>query len=100
MIVITGQLRTDPETLPAFYAGLKALCGPSRAEDGCLFYHMAMEDEADCVILAAEGWRDQAALDAHLAAPAIAEFLANFAAKVSMDVQIHEVSGSRDMAAS
>lgn len=100
MIVITGQLRTDPETLPAFYAGLKALCGPSRAEDGCLFYHMALEDEAECLVLATEGWRDKAALDTHLALPAVAEFLAKFADKVSMNVQIHEVSGSQAMAAS
>jgi quinol monooxygenase YgiN len=98
MIVITGQLRTDPATHPAFYARLKALCAPSRAEDGCLFYHVAMEDEADCVILLVEGWRDQAALDAHLALPAITEFMADFAGKVSMNVQMHEVSQSRNMA--
>lgn len=100
MIVITGQLRTDPATFPTLYARLKALCAPSRAEDGCLFYHMAVEDEADCVILAAEGWRDQAALDAHLALPSIAEFMAEFGGKVSMNVLMHDVSASRPMAIS
>jgi len=72
MIVITGQIFTGPDTLPALYARLKALCEPSRAEDGCIFYHMAMEDAERGVIMAMEGWRDQAALDAHLALPATA----------------------------
>lgn len=95
MIVITGQIFTDPDTLPALYARLKALCEPSRAEEGCIFYHMAMEDAERGIIMAMEGWRDQAALDAHLALPAIAALLEDFAGKFSNDVQIHEVSGSQ-----
>ncbi len=95
MIVITGQIFTDPETLPRLYARLKALCEPSREEDGCLFYHMAMEDPNGGVIMAMEGWRDQASLDAHLALPAIAALLDDFGGKFSNDVQIHEVTGSQ-----
>lgn len=96
MIVITGQLFTDQETLPHLYARLKELCEPSRAEDGCLFYHMAMEDEEKGIILAAEGWRDMAALEAHLALPAIAKLLADFEGKFSNKVSIHEVSATQD----
>ncbi len=95
MIVITGQIFTDADTLPALYARLKALCEPSRAEDGCIFYHMAMEDAERGVIMAMEGWRDQAALDTHLALPAIAALLEDFAGKFSNDVQIHQVTGSQ-----
>lgn len=95
MIVITGQIFTGPDTLPALYARLKALCEPSRAEDGCIFYHMAMEDAERGVIMAMEGWRDQAALDAHLALPAIAALLEDFEGKFSNDVQIHQVTGSQ-----
>lgn len=97
MIVITGQIFTDKETLPHLYARLKELCEPSRAEDGCLFYHMAMEDEENAVILATEGWRDMAALQAHLSLPAITELLSDFAGKFSNDVHIHEVSSSQKM---
>lgn len=95
MIVITGQIFTDAETLPTLYARLKALCEPSRAEDGCLFYHMGMEDEERGIIMAMEGWRDQAALDTHLGLPSIKTLLDDFAGKFRNDVQIHEVSGSQ-----
>ncbi|CAN5435635.1 hypothetical protein BH10PSE12_BH10PSE12_32550 [soil metagenome] len=95
MIVITGQIFTDPETLPKLYARLKALCEPSRAEAGCLFYNMGMEDAEKGVIMAMEGWSDQAALDTHLALPAIKALLDDFGGTFTNDVQIHEVSGSQ-----
>ncbi|WP_380876623.1 hypothetical protein ACFB49_09430 [Sphingomonas sp. DBB INV C78] len=98
MIVITGQIFTDQETLPALYSRLKSLCEPSRAEDGCIFYHMAMEDEANGTIMAMEGWRDQAALEKHLSLPSIAKLLADFDGKFRNDVTIHEVSSSQKMA--
>ena len=97
MIVITGQIFTDQETLPHLYARLKELCEPSRAEDGCLFYHMAMEDEGRGVILAVEGWRDMDALQAHLGLPAIGKLLTDFEGKFSNNVSIHEVSSTQKM---
>lgn len=95
MIVITGQIITDRETLPHLYARLKSLCEPSRQEDGCTFYHMAMEDEDQGIIMAMEGWRDKAALEAHLALPAIVALQKDFAGKYRNDVQIHDVTQSQ-----
>lgn len=95
MIVITGLIYTDKETLPILYGRLKDLCAPSRDEDGCEFYHMAMEDEENCTILAMEGWRDMAALETHLALPAVAKLLADFDGKYTNAVQIHQVSSSQ-----
>lgn len=97
MLVITGQIYTDQETLPLLYARLKALCEPSRAEEGCLFYHMGMEDADGGVIMAMEGWRDQAALDAHLALPAVAALLSDFAGRFRTDVQLHDVASSQKL---
>lgn len=97
MIVITGQIFTDQETLPALHARLKALCEPSRGEDGCLFYHMGMEDAEKGVLMAMEGWRDQAALETHLAQPEIVRLLADFEGRFTNDVQVHEVSSSQKM---
>ncbi|MFA7440643.1 MAG: antibiotic biosynthesis monooxygenase [Sphingomonadaceae bacterium] len=94
MIVITGLIKTDKETLPKLYARLKELCGPSRQEDGCLFYHMAMEDEENGIIMAMEGWRDRQALDVHLALPAVKKLQADFAGRYTNDVRIHQVSES------
>lgn len=95
MIVITGQIRTDQSTLPLLYARLKALCEPSRAEDGCLFYHMGMEDQERGILMAMEGWRDEAALAVHLALPAITQLLADFEGKYTNEIQIHRVSESQ-----
>ena len=95
MIVITGQIRTDQETLPRLYARLKALCESSRAEDGCLFYHMGMEDEEQGILMAMEGWRDQEALTTHLALPAITQLLGDFEGQYTNDIQIHQVSESQ-----
>lgn len=92
MIVITGQILTDPATLPDLFARLQELCEPSRAEDGCAFYHMGIEDAEKGIIMAMEGWRDMEALQAHLALPAIEKLLADFAGKFTNDVLVHEVS--------
>ena len=97
MIVITGLIHTDKETLGPLYARLKELCAPSRAEDGCNFYHMAMEDEEKCTIMAMESWRDMAALEAHLSLPDIIKALADFEGKFTTEVQIHEVSSTQKM---
>lgn len=97
MIVITGQIFTDNETLPFLFSRLQELVEPSRAEDGCVFYHMALEDTKKGVILAAEAWRDEDALNAHLSQPSILKLLSDFDGKFHNDVQIHEVSSTRKM---
>lgn len=97
MIVVTGQISADQETLPSLYARLKELCDPSRAEDGCIFYHMAMEDAEKGIILAVESWRDQQALQVHLEQPAVLRLLSDFEGKYSNQVQIHEVSSTQTL---
>ncbi|WP_189338352.1 putative quinol monooxygenase [Sphingobium sp. SCG-1] len=97
MIVVTGQIFTDPATLPDLFARLQQLCEPSRSEDGCTFYHMGVEDAEKGVLMAMEGWRDMDALQTHLAQPAIAKLLADFDGKFSNKVSIHEVSSTQPM---
>jgi quinol monooxygenase YgiN len=94
MIVVTGIIRTDKVTYPDLFARLKAVCVPSRAEDGCIFYHMGAEDEANCVIMAMESWRDMSALQVHLAQPAIVQLLADFEGRYTNDISVHEVSST------
>ena len=95
MIVITGTIKTDQATLPELYGRLKQLVEPSRAEDGCEFYHMAMDDEEAGIIVAMEAWRDQAALEAHLAQPAIVKLLSDFDGRYTNDVSLHQVSSTQ-----
>jgi quinol monooxygenase YgiN len=48
----------------------------SRAEDGCLVYSYAEDVAEPGLIRVFEAWRDQAALDAHLRTPHMAEWRA------------------------
>jgi quinol monooxygenase YgiN len=92
MIVITGQIKTDKQTLPDLFARLNALCAPTRAEDGCVFYHMGVEDAEEGIIMAMEGWRDTAALEAHLALPDVVRLLKDFEGRCTTEVSMHSVS--------
>jgi len=98
MIVVTGRIHTDAETLPLLFARLKEMCGPSREEDGCIFYNMGIEDEAEGIIMAMEGWRDVDALHAHLALPDVAKLLSDFEGKFRNEVSIHTVSETQSLA--
>ncbi|RME62039.1 MAG: antibiotic biosynthesis monooxygenase [Alphaproteobacteria bacterium] len=95
MIIVGGTLHAQADICDAFYAALKAGEERSRREDGCLFYHMAMSDRAAGIIIAFEGWRDQAALEAHLAQPEIAKLQKDFGGKFTADVKIYTVSDAR-----
>ncbi|HEX5536949.1 MAG TPA: antibiotic biosynthesis monooxygenase [Sphingobium sp.] len=97
MIVVIGQIQIDPKLLPVLFGRLNDMSGPSRAEDGCIFYHMAVEDAEKGLILACEGWRDREALDRHLSLPEAQKLLADFEGQVTMDVQVHEVSASHSL---
>ena len=97
MIVITATIHTDKETLPDLYARLKEMVPLSRAEEGNVFYHMAMEDEENCSIVAMEGWVSQTALEEHLALPHVVKLLSDFDGKYSNDVSIHQVSSTQKL---
>lgn len=48
------------------------------AEDGCIAYHAHVSDASPATVVMYEAWRDQAALDAHAAGPALAALVARF----------------------
>lgn len=99
MIVVTGLIHTDAETLPNLLTRLQALCEPSRAEDGCIFYHMGLEDAEKGTIMAMEAWRDMDALTVHLAQPGILKLLSDFEGRYSNDVSVHTVSDTQKFGA-
>ena len=51
---------------------MDAMLTGTRAEDGCLAYSYAVDVQDPGLIRVFEAWRDQAALDAHFAAPHMA----------------------------
>lgn len=96
MIIVGGVMTANEDICDAFFAALRAGVERTLKEDGCLFYNMAMADRAKCQIVAFEGWRDRAALNAHLALPEIAALVKEFGGKFTADVKIYDVSAVHD----
>ena len=71
MIILAGRVHIDPEHLDAFLAEARASQARARSADGNEDFACAVEDAGRGALLFFERWRDQAALDAYLATPAV-----------------------------
>ena len=67
MIVITGSVRTAPETEARLTEICIAHSARSRAEDGCLGHNVHADCEDPARLVFVEYWRDREALQAHFA---------------------------------
>lgn len=95
MIIIAGHLRTRPELVEELAAALRSLVADTLKEDGCLSYHFAIDNAQEGSILVYERWRDQAALNVHLALPQIGAVLGGWADKITIDVRKFDASNER-----
>jgi quinol monooxygenase YgiN len=95
MIIITGNIRCPADTYDELLAALQAGVPATRTEDGCMFYAFAGENAAEGLILVSERWRDDAALQTHLATPAVAALFERFAGRFTPEVRAYDVSGDR-----
>lgn len=68
---------------------LRDLCGPSRDESGCLGYDLFHNQDDPCEFVTVEQWTDQAAADAHLATPHVAEAVRLASALLAQPPLIH-----------
>ena len=75
-VIIAGAVRVPPENLEQFRPHMARMLAASRAEDGCLVYSYAVDVEDPGLIRVFEAWRDPAAVQAHFAAPHMAEWRA------------------------
>ena len=75
-LIIAGTVRIPPDNIETFRPHMLAMMTASRAEDGCIDYDYAIDVFEPGVIRIFEIWRDQAALEAHFAAPHMAEWRA------------------------
>ena len=67
MIIITGSVRTTPETEARLTEICIAHSARSRAEDGCLGHNVHADCEDPARLVFVEYWRDMDALKAHFA---------------------------------
>jgi quinol monooxygenase YgiN len=74
-IVLSVQIEAAAGKGPELLKHLSALLEPSRKEPGCLSYVLHTDPEHQDRLFFYEAFRDQAALDKHLAEPHFQEFV-------------------------
>ena len=79
MIVVAGTFRLPEANRDRAAAVMARMIAASRAEDGCLDYNYAFDVLDPGLVRVFEVWRDQAALDRHLAMPHLHEWRASWA---------------------
>lgn len=97
MIIVMGYITLHPSDVPGFIADMQHFAATTKAEDGCLFFSATVEAAAAGRILVAERWRDQAALTAHLAAPATEAFVKIWAGKMKGEVLKFDAANEREL---
>lgn len=98
MVIVAGSLAIDPDQVPAFRQAVSTLEKKTRQEDGCLYYALAVDDEATGHVVVLERWRDEAALQAHLATDHVKAFIDAVGGHIKgMDAKLYDVSNERDV---
>jgi quinol monooxygenase YgiN len=75
MLMLTAFIEVAPNDRAAIQAALSAVIPATRAEDGCDDYGCYEDTQATGRYVFVERWRDQAALDRHLASPHMAAWM-------------------------
>lgn len=93
MIIITGAAQALPGRRDQLVAAAIDIVAATRADDGCLSYGFYADLTDPELVVSVEVWRDQAALDAHMAHAHTTDFLAIASAVVDgepdMNIQTH-----------
>lgn len=82
-----AKIRLKPDGFEAFCACVAALAGPTRAEEGCLFYEFYQSDEDPTVCYFVEEWRSQEDLEQHLKTLHVARFAAEADVNIAAPVE-------------
>ncbi|MBV9993842.1 MAG: antibiotic biosynthesis monooxygenase [Caulobacteraceae bacterium] len=75
-VIVAGTVRIPPEKLDSLRPHMSEMLAASRAEEGCQVYAYAEDVAEPGLIRVFEGWRDQAALEAHFKTPHMARWRA------------------------
>jgi quinol monooxygenase YgiN len=67
-------LNLDPSDVEAFLVDIQVIGPGTRAEKGCLFYAVALDDAPAGRMVVVEPWQDQASLTVHLEGPQTMSF--------------------------
>jgi quinol monooxygenase YgiN len=75
MIIVKGTARFGAGKLDGLREALAANIEATRREKGCLAYHYGVDVTDPDLLIVSEQWEDEAAIDAHMAAPHMAELM-------------------------
>jgi len=95
MIILMGYLHLNPSDLNEFTADVQAIASSTRAEKGCLFYAVTLEDAPAGRMLIVQRWQDQESLTAHLERQKTAPFLKKWGNRIKIDVLKYDASDER-----
>ncbi|MGE8099140.1 putative quinol monooxygenase [Pseudomonas fluorescens] len=83
--------KTRPEKADAFEALFRAYVEPSRAEPGCIEYHMLRDQQDPTLFIFYEIWQSRAHLDVHSNLPHMQQFFANRMDYLERDFDIRRI---------
>lgn len=82
---------TRPEKSDEFEALFRAYVEPSRAEEGCIEYHMLRDAQDPTLFIFYEVWQSRGHLDVHSALPHMRRFHENRMDYLRRDFEIREI---------
>ncbi|WP_330115167.1 putative quinol monooxygenase [Pseudomonas sp. JS3066] len=82
---------TRPEKADEFESLFRAYVEPSRAEEGCVEYHMLRDAQDPSLFIFFEVWQSRAAFDFHCALPHMQSFHENRMDYLERDFDIREI---------
>ena len=91
MILVIAEISVRPGHTEQFHDALRNQFDRIRAEDGCFYYSVAMEDAVLGRLIAIEKWRDRAAIDAHNSQPALRASMTPFEGKYEAKIEYIEL---------
>ena len=76
MILVAGHFRVPPENLASLRPLMRTVIAETRREAGCVVYSYAEDVAEPGLVRVFEQWTGRAELDAHLASPHMARWVA------------------------
>ena len=93
MILVNGEVRFAAGEIERLRPALERNIAATREEPGCVHYAYAVDLLDPDRLRVSEQWEDQASVDAHMAAPHMAEFRAACARAKVESAAIHAYEG-------
>jgi quinol monooxygenase YgiN len=97
MLIVMGYIHLDPSDVNEFLTDVQATTPSTKAEKGCLFYAVTLDDAPAGRMLIVERWQDQESLTAHLLTQETTAFVEKWMSRMKGDVLKYDASNERSL---